>query len=46
MEPAEVIAELNFDAITVDDAEMLYWQDKRVVLNDGHVVGIEMETEW
>lgn len=34
------LAELNFDAITVEDAELLYWQDKRLLINDGHVVGI------
>lgn len=34
---------LNLDAITVDDAELLYLNGKHIVVNDGHVVAIEKE---
>lgn len=37
--------ELNLDAITIEDAELLYWEGKRVLINDGKVVGIVKEAE-
>lgn len=37
--------ELNLDAITIEDAELLYWEGKRVLINDGRVTGIVKETE-
>lgn len=37
--------EINLDAITVEDAGMLYWEGKRLVINDGHIVEIVKETK-
>lgn len=36
--------EINFEAITIEDAVFLYYEGKRIVVNDGKVVGIEEET--
>lgn len=33
--------ELNLDAITLEDAVLMYYYGRRLVLNDGKVVGIE-----
>lgn len=35
--------ELNLEAITVEDAELLHRNGKYIVINDGQVVGIEKE---
>lgn len=43
----ETVAGLNFDAITLEDAKLLYYEDKRLLINDGHVVGIlRVSRDW
>lgn len=36
----ETVSGLNFDAITLEDARLLYYEDKRLLINDGQVTGI------
>lgn len=43
----ETVAGLNFDAITLEDAKLLYYEDKRLLINDSHVVGIlRVSRDW
>lgn len=37
--------ELNYDAITIEDAELLYRNGSHIVVSDGKVVAIEKESD-
>lgn len=37
--------EINYDAITIEDAELLYRNGSHIVVSDGKVTGIEKEND-
>lgn len=35
--------DVNYDAVTLEDVKILFYEGKRLVINDGHIVEIRKE---